>query len=481
MYLENLTFPERRISKGWYRARISVVHLEINDGAFSAIDEDAFNDDGLADMESLFLKHHKYFILSPLAFDGFTALQIMSVNVAEYNGDMTVLHSSAILFPIRRSIRMLALSGGLAESIASIFSAQKFSMLFLLHISNQKNLHTLSYRDFITFPVLYTLMITNCGVRVIMPNAFDYVGVTLTNLQLIGNELKTLPIGIFNVFIEWHINMFDKVLLIHDNPWSCDCALIETENIVFHILSHKQDKNMPEAPTNDCTRMHPIHCPEIEALSPGRICLSKDRERYFFPRFRLKIDREYLNLNITATVPRKYRLLFIDLTRTVQFQGKKSKCPTINWLDESAKCFKFNNQTESIPFHGIDQIHSKHQMIVLNHIAYRRKFTFWPFHSLIYGRGDDDDGDKRMGLMLFSLAALVGAIVGISSAVVYACNQSHVSRIYEAEYYLYTIPMETPYDYVYDHMPENDEPETAEYLDLTKGMIECINRTEVSC
>lgn len=477
--LENVTFPERRITKGWYRARVPVEYLAIVECDFLAIDEAAFEGDTLATMWRLFLKYQRIFAISPLAFVGLAATDLDFINAAYCHKDIPLFHSSDTFHPIRRSVKSFKMCATLAGSIDHIFGAYKFPELNELHLENQKNLHILAYSNFTTFPALRLLYILNCGIRAIMPDAFDYIGVTLIMLQLTGNELKTLPAQVFNVFME--NNVFTLIRsFIYENPWKCDCDMFESTHIVFHILKFtKIEQQIVDRSTINCTLAPPLDCSNIEALRPSKICLPAERATIFYPKFRLKINSDSHALRVAATVPRKYRLFVIDLTRKIQIQVKKPKCPTHNWLWDTTKCFIFNNQTESIPLHDMGHIQSEHRMIVLNYIAYRRQLTFWPLHSMIYGRGNDDDG-IHMGWVVFLLAALIGSLVGIALVFVFPRKKTRESSIYETEYFLYIIPMEAPYDYAYDHMQKNVEAETVEYKELVKNKLEYIKNSSFS-
>lgn len=432
-----------------------IEHLEITRCDFLAIDGAAFDGDMLASMNSLFIKYHQMFIFSPEAFDSLRAQDAAFLNIACCENDIAVIHSSDTLQPIRTRIKILVISAGLAGNFDRIFGAYKFARLNILHVEDQQNLHTLAYSNFTAFPVLAILGIKDCGIRAIMPNAFDYIGVTLIMLQLTGNELKTLPVGIFNVFVMW--DAYTLIFLsINENPWRCDCDMIENKNVVYHSFRLLDGRtNLTRIPIINCSLPNPMKCPNIESLTPRKFCLTLDREYLFFPKFILKIDKETMNVYVAATIPRRYRLLIIDLTRDIQFQAKKPKCPTYNWFKASTKCFVSNNQTESIPLHGQGQI----QIIMLNHIEYQRRFTFWPLHSVVYGQMSRNR-DMRLEWTVFLLAAMVGTIVGMALTIVYTCTRTSIIRIYEEEYTAYFNPIEDPYDYAYNHMPKNSQEST---------------------
>lgn len=455
-------FPDQRISTNWYGAAAFIIDLELMFCDFIAIEMEAFAAPTFQHMRTFNLTTNQTFDYSPGIFIGLRIEMIRIEKVGTANVGSLYLNKSALLRPLQGSLRSIDLQGDISIDMDRLFGVYRLVRMEYLIIKNQNNLHLLEHSNFCGLRIIRGLDIINCGVRAIHPHAFDYIGYTLSRLNLSQNQLTTLPSNIFVTFLEAN-DLCRLILGLEGNPWSCDCDLLETIYFdrIFNLT--KFDKQ----PTIiDCSAaLVSIHsCAGIQVIRPCKACIQSKQSFIYFARFNIRINHGFRALVVNSTPKRTYRLLFIDLKHRIQFQTKRPKCPSHNYIRQSTKCMLLfiDNELIGVPINIHDR--SVYQMISLNYIAFDEVFTFWPYHCLVWRTGDDEPLREEIRWLLCLIGiVLTGHCVGLLIGMSYEWHRKKNNGTREAEV---DAADDLRYDYAYelDHremqyseMPRVDE------------------------
>lgn len=94
----------------------------------------------------------------------------------------------------------------------------------LIDITIHANLsNTLNASTFIGLTRVYSLILADCQIEYIFPNAFDPIVRTIGIIDLTHNKLKRFSSELLQPFID---NFSRSVFRFDANPWHCDCDLI---------------------------------------------------------------------------------------------------------------------------------------------------------------------------------------------------------------------------------------------------------------
>lgn len=416
----NATFPNLIIARHWYKPMEKISALNIRTCNFTSIAVGAFDNDALEDLEVLSFHGNPSFEYKNGQFIGMPRLSLFVFtkgNIYNITKDFT-LHLCGFL------TNLLIIN--FTESRLNfniIFGSYTFLRLRHITIENVPDLHTLAYSNFTGMKTIKYLFIRNCGVQLILANAFDYICVTLEWLDLTGNQLKTLPFEIFHQFLEWNPSEF-RAIGLTENAWNYDCNMLELIHVISmcllpmsklpHISSWNQFKK------ESMKQMAKINlsvsnCTNLQTIRTARLCLDKDQiDAPAFAKIILKLGSSYVC--VTSTKPRRMRLWMVDSTHDDnQFSMKNQKCPKYNWLRSNTKCVKLNDSTKfSLPkFHAHWRL--EFRTICLNYIASNRRLQFWPLNCLTYRKNETNWDDEPRNYLLAIISGLFCLLCGVST------------------------------------------------------------------
>lgn len=228
---ENGTIPARWMKSSNFYIR----SLTIDMALLNHIENDAFNTLSLRYLFSLTMSNLAMFSLGPRTFTGLENLSSLELRSSR------IIDFPAVLSPLANTLRYLLISGNdisrsHTQSIDELSNG--ISMPGLRQIKFHLNLKdSLNNWSFVNFGLLLYLDLGNCRIQYLESGTFYPISLTLLILDLGGNYLKTLPLGLLtNLLIKPAI-----IINFENNPWNCDCHLLELQRalvrreIKFHF------------------------------------------------------------------------------------------------------------------------------------------------------------------------------------------------------------------------------------------------------
>lgn len=296
------------------------------------------------------------------------------VNIRQINDDF--------LQPVQRTVNFIQITNAqMALDLDSIFGVHKFFNLERLHIDNQPEMWTLANSNFTGLRLIKTLMIINSGVEVIMPDAFDFIGVTLRSLRLSGNQLITLPLGLFNVMLEnnKYPNNFDSVFM--NNPWECDCKMLESL-YVHSVFNSSKPVCHTVLGTCHSSAVDVAACTDMQSFTQQKLQLHSTQPIFAYAKFILNvIDGRAV---VRSPKPRTYRLWMADHDGHGRWQIKNPKCPAYDWLTQFTRCVRAHTAEQHDGLMLMKASRHVFRTVCVNYIAFNGTLSFWPMHCVTY-------------------------------------------------------------------------------------------------
>lgn len=385
-----MKFPEQQLRKSWYRPEqtYDIIALEFDHCDFTSIEAGAFEHTVFYNLQQLTIQGQSSFEYQTGMFNGLKSLLMLNLSG-------TGIHDVGddIFLPVRETLMFITLDKLFCNfDFNNAFGVYKMLRFTSLEVRNSVHLRTLAYSNFTGLRTLQHLIIRDSQLEYILMHAFDYISITLRDLELINNRLKTLPIGLFNKFIEHNFNSFHKVSL-NTNPWRCDCELLET---IFVTTGFYNELPGSVSPLAYCpltvNSSVAAQCSNLQILHKNRICMRFPSHTYVsinkylaYVKYLLKIDATQTHVYVNSSVPRCYRLWIADYARIDLFGSKRNRqCPSYNWLRMATKCIGVRKYMDTIALPEVAQRRFKYRMICLNYVAPRNKLSFWPLHCIAY-------------------------------------------------------------------------------------------------
>lgn len=409
--LEDLAFPNRTVSRNWYRAQTPIHSLKLSYCDFTSIEPGAFETYAFSSLIDISFSNIPSFEYKSGLFNGLRRISEMYFNEVDIRQV-----NSGFLQPVQHTVNIIHISNTRMElDMNSLFGVHKFFNLERIHIDNQPDIYTLARSNFTGLRLIKNLMIVNSGLEVIMENAFDFIGFTLRSLRLSGNQLTTLPIGIFNVILEKnkYANTFDSVFM--NNPWECDCEFLESLYVSSVFNSSKAGRKM----ICDSTSSEISSCMNLQILSREKLELPTIHPVFAYAKFLVKVVKDRALIN--SSTPRNYRLWIADHDGHMRFQIKNPKCPAYDWIAQSTRCHVSRTDHNGVVLPTNEVSRHKFRTICVNYIAFRQTLSFWPLHCVTYRlAGENMDYFWTMWPIITMIASsLVGAAAGSIAPLLY--------------------------------------------------------------
>lgn len=432
--LFDIKFPDRKIARNWYKGIENLYLLNIVSSHFTTIESRAFDSKPFQTLQILSFRENAPFEYKSKQFSG-----LRNLNLLQFVATPIYNIQSDIFSPIRRTILLLHINNQKAEHASSLnfnilFGSHKFLTLHYIAIENHSDLQTLAYQNFTGLKTVKTLSLKNCGIEVIMAKAFEYISVTLQQLNLVDNKLKAIPVTLLNSLMEWNAYAFSDVAL-NDNPWVCDCNLVE----ILHVLSgHLQTfgrhvnykynvwKSFSVDQMDMCQLMID-QCSNVQILHHKNICLNTtETNSYGFARFTLKLNKDRSYLLVNSSIPRRFRIWIADFEQNMKFSIKNPKCPRHNWLHSYTICLILN-ETAEIRLPQLDGHRLEYRKICLNYIAPNGLLRSWPLNCITFRQlssGSIDFWPQYFSIVI-GFAVIYGLICGIVLILILKLIQNH--------------------------------------------------------
>lgn len=198
----------------------------------SNIENDAFNTFAFHELWSLTLTNLAVTTLGPHTFKGLNKLIVLELRSSR------IIYFPSILPPVASSLTLVHISGNdilrsSTQSINTISFGTPMTKLvdakFHLNLMDSLNGHT-----FISFVSILFLDLSNCRIQYLDADTFLPISNTLQYLDLSGNNLKSMPLGMLTYLLN------NNVLKLYflNNPWICDCHLSDLQRGLVHFADN---------------------------------------------------------------------------------------------------------------------------------------------------------------------------------------------------------------------------------------------------
>lgn len=417
-------YPNARLARNWYKAKKQIFQLIFDTCHIDVIAAGAFDTRAFWSLDTLgFIK------CTPFEYKSAFLVGLQSVRLLAFQDTHINNIDEDFLLPIRETLKIF-----IAENFSnylnfdSAFGSHKCIRMEELSFVESAHIRTLSYSNFTGLSTIKVLSLENSAVELIEDGAFDYISVTLEKLNLSGNRLKTLPVGIFKVLFEakCHTDYGPRVSLTN-NVWSCGCELIEVLNMV--PLYRRDWRRFTElstvcpAVTKDTIAMN---CASLQVIDYRRF----DANNTFYAahaKFTLKLDKYRRTVILNSTIPRKIRLWTADHDTEMQLTGKNPKCPKYDWLMAYSKCIGVSQGSIQTPVHKFVGPHLQFKTICINYIATDEILSFWPLNCITYHKFNPDETDFWFfrTVLIAVCCTISGLLTGILLTILYMRVQSN--------------------------------------------------------
>lgn len=367
----------------WYNGTHKIHQLEITSNHLTIIEANALNWFAFNDLEKLTI-----IAIAPIDYQNATiGLERLDfLRIEDINSGIKI---NNIFIPLRKTITSFYYGCAFGETdfhnLNDLFGKVKLSKLEIIHFvyfqrSDNANGVILASNNFTGLAVVQEMHLVRCGIIGIMDGTFDFIGETLLNIDLTGNQLFTVTMDLFRVFLDEFSNMQYpvKCLTLLGNPLICNHEFYKLRNvtvITFGYLSGNYGsircENIAIGDNNEFNISN-----NLQTLHTKRWHLNHaEIEVYAYPKFQLKFDKKKITLIVKQLHKSRYRLLVQNYSKT-DIESLR-KCPNKWMISKSISCLLLKNMTEIIAIqnymNNFDPI-----MFCIIYISFNRKT--WPLH-----------------------------------------------------------------------------------------------------
>lgn len=426
LILEDMTFPEKTIHRGWYIGQRNITYVEIKNCDLQYIDGNALNIAALHDLSSLKFEnipslYYRHQMLNGL--NNFGGLYLANTSVR--------MVKEAFLYPVKQFLTEFEFMHSiLRHTLNKIFGSFRLFRLKIVKVCFCSNIRVLAKSNFTGLSAVQRLELNDCSIEMIQDNAFEYIGGTLTVLNLMNNKLKKISATSFNTVIE--LNQVMRTLgqlQFRGNPLECDCNMIELNCMLLMSFNEVLVKFRPYLACKDhffekqSNGSVEIQCPNLQKISATRLHLDRSPlETIAYPKFSLKLLDGHENLQIRTSGSRKFRVWIHENSNQIPFDDKRINCPKLHWLGASVTCTSFDSiELKQIPVARFMQL-SQVTTICVHYLLHRGDLQFWPLScisSIQTLQIDTETEEQDHSIQIYIGCILGGCIAGICLGTAY--------------------------------------------------------------
>lgn len=417
----------------WYAGQKSITHLLIESESLKIIKPYAFSSEAFLKLVRLTFLMDSCIKYTPAMWAGLYNLRTLIVG----DSHIFVTEAADYLLMLKRNLHTFVSNFGYTEKDVNFNCLFGTGGLYNLHYVNIRFIRPqhdyrkiLAADNFTAFRVIEGLQIVDCGIETILENAFQYIGETLIKLNLSRNKITAIFPTIFNVFFDTdrrHLKpTFDdrflvKILNLTGNPLKCNCDLYEIRHLTLTNVGEESWSTMK------CTGGHMGHnyenetaenCRNLQVVHTKRVPLNTlHADKYFYPRFDVKLLLKEVSLIIKSENRDKFRLLIRNYSNIWHAEKECSKRKCSN---ELAECLSFQNLSVGIPIHKYLQT----ELTTICIVYANADKLVWPLHCITIHRSierlDAFDflwSENNLLIFILTIASIAGLWIGLLLAV----------------------------------------------------------------
>lgn len=216
-----MDFPLNILAKDWFESSAKIRYLNIIDSPnLSAIESGAFNGPSFSTTIQLKLENLNVSHLSENTFQGLNALNGLHII------KMPLSRIDALLLDAVPGLAELSLEENpCSMDLKNLTGSSKLNSLQIVSLRQNKLPNTISSNTFSSLEAVVSLYLSDSQIEWIGVGSFDFISKTVQTIDLQGNQLKTLPIGLFDKLIigaQWSV-------FLGLNEWKCNCSLAQLQ------------------------------------------------------------------------------------------------------------------------------------------------------------------------------------------------------------------------------------------------------------
>lgn len=299
--------PNNCLNRYWYKDKAMVKKLKFVKTEFKFIDTDAFNQRQFLNLIELEFKYNSIMSIEFKvgALKGLKKLKTFILNTI---GE--VILNYTFLELVVDNLEQLLLNSLGSSNLFNLIGSLNLRKVRSLVLTKITTYRVITQNTITNMDNLKYLKISACSIEAISNDAFDRIGNKLTALDLTKNNLKTLPI---NLFDHLHgLNLTFEMFL--GNPIECTCDILyldsKFQNVFHNICEAERNSNQIE------------NCPGKDALIPvgrsieSRYCVNHfgtNTVRITYPiMYRQKFNASDVKLNIRSPTRSIFRLIIFN-------------------------------------------------------------------------------------------------------------------------------------------------------------------------
>lgn len=259
----NITFPDGKLEKSinWFDVDVSIKNLFFRESMFTSIESGSFDLWQFRKLETFSIIDVPLTTLKAGTFYGLENLKMINLdglNLVEIDSD--------ILVPVM-NLKTFSLSacGPNVVKLDSFFGSTEMIYLESVVVKKCNLAHTITETTFTGLRNVKSLRLDSNHIAEIGAKSFDVPLKTLEKLDLVRNDLKSLPNDIFNTS-----NPNTISIQLHDNPWHCDCNLEHLRKFMQNALNVKIDLIRCKTPLHVSFDNYPDLCDKNEDASEDK-------------------------------------------------------------------------------------------------------------------------------------------------------------------------------------------------------------------
>lgn len=225
-----MEFPLNSLAKDWFESSAKIQFLNIIDSPnLSIIETGAFNGPSFSTTKQLKLENLNISHLTENIFEGLSALK--GLHIAK----MPLNSIDALLLDAVPGLAELSLEEiPRSMDLKNLTGSSKLKSLQIVSLRHNQLPNTISSNTFSSLEAVVSLYLSDSKIEWIGVRSFDVVSQTVQTIDLQGNQLKTLPFGLFDtltISTQWSV-------FLGLNEWKCNCSLVQLQQYLIDHTDH---------------------------------------------------------------------------------------------------------------------------------------------------------------------------------------------------------------------------------------------------
>lgn len=407
--LKYIELPNRTLPARWYNGNIRIYELNLDHVSIAIIEADAFDSPAFQKLKALRITNRIQIVDYRLGMLN-SLPTLAAISLHQFNACHQTMPAH-ILEPVRQTLRVFSYGGDIGPEpiLTNLFGNAPWWALSNIGIDGHRYLRNrlIAEANFTGLRAIAFLCLTQFGIEIIEPGAFNGIIDTLQHLVLMGNPLLELSVHSFRSFLDaWPSVKFKFKELAFSHPqykgvFNCSLEFYRVRNASAISFPHVSKRLAHMFCRNDVHDMDEETRDLLQIVHSQRWHLNHSSFRkYAFPKRRLIYVVANRSMHVKQAMPDEYRLFMWSLNRSTLTQ--KSKCPSADWIISNVECQLRNHSIESMRIPEFVREDLVAACVI--HISMRKQSL--PMHCITIHIDETDDFSYNC--MHYGLGAMIG-------------------------------------------------------------------------